>query len=216
MNKKITFQKTGVFERSTRKARFTANLHEKDFYSDIHIVSVLVTIGKPNIQYIYDMEEVWKDIEGYSVYQVSNLGRVRSLKRGIVLKQRTSSKYAHVILCRLGKEKEVSIHRLMMEAFVPNPLNLPCVNHKDENKLNNFIFVNPDGTVDLEKSNLEWCDYMYNNTYGSRKRTEKQKKTASEKRKAYLKAWEHTEKRKAYKREYYKKKKSEKNNIFVS
>ena len=54
-----------------------------------------------------------------------------------------------------------------MEAFVPNPHNYPCVNHKDENRGNNFIWVNPDGSVDLEKSNLEWCSHKYNLNYGT-------------------------------------------------
>lgn len=158
------------------------------------------------------MEEIWKDIKGYSTYQVSNLGRVKSLKRGIILTPRTTSKYAQVILSKFGKSKEVSIHRIMTEAFIPNPLNLPCVNHKDENKLNNFIFVNPDGTVDLEKSNLEWCTKAYNNTYGTRAMTEAKKELSREKRRQSNMEYHkrHKEERNAWMREYRKRKKMEK------
>lgn len=90
-----------------------------------------------------------------------------------ILKQ-SGQIYYKVGLRKEGKTKTVTIHRLMMEAFVPNPLNLPCINHKDENKQNNFIWVTEDGTVDLEKSNLEWCSVKYNSNYGTaRERMEK-------------------------------------------
>ena len=56
----------------------------------------------------------------------------------------------------------------MAEAFIDNPSNLPYVNHKDEDKTNNFVFINDDGSVDLEKSNLEWCTPEYNSNYGTR------------------------------------------------
>ena len=52
-------------------------------------------------------------------------------------------------------------------SFISNPNDLPQVNHKDENKTNNFVFVNDDGSIDLEKSNLEWCDQKYNSNYGT-------------------------------------------------
>lgn len=57
---------------------------------------------------------------------------------------------------------------MVAQAFLPNPNNLPSVNHKDENKLNNSVWVNEDGSIDFEKSNLEWCDDKYNSNYGNR------------------------------------------------
>ena len=63
--------------------------------------------------------------------------------------------YKQVILSNKGKIKSKRIHRLVAEAFIPNPDNLPCVNHIDENKTNNFV------------NNLEWCTQQYNINYGS-------------------------------------------------
>lgn len=125
--------------------------------------------------------EYWRDIKGYEgLYQVSNYGRVRSLdryikrnggklwlKKGTILNTTKKQGYYTVNLWKDGSNKFYNVHRLVAEAFIPNPYNLPCVNHKDEDKTNNSVWVNGDGTVDLEKSNLEWCDYQYNNTYGT-------------------------------------------------
>ena len=128
--------------------------------------------------------EIWKDIKGYEgLYQVSNLGRVKSLERiiinsigkkktvnEIILKPIQISKnitYVRVNLCKNGIKKLYSVHRLVAEAFIPNPNNLPEVNHKDENKQSNFVYINENGTVDLEKSNLEWCTAKYNMNYGT-------------------------------------------------
>ena len=100
------------------------------------------------------MQEVWKDIKGYEgLYQISNTGKVKGLKRNKVLKpilQRSG--YYYVDLQR----KRRLVHRLVAEAFIDNPDNLPEVNHKDENKLNNSV------------ENLEWCDSKYNANYGTR------------------------------------------------
>ena len=105
-------------------------------------------------------QEIWKDITGYEgLYQVSNLGRVKSLKndKEKILKPVISSKgYLFVNLCKQGKQKPTNIHRIVAKAFIPNPNNLPIINHKDEDKTNNCV------------NNLEWCTYQYNNTYGSR------------------------------------------------
>jgi hypothetical protein len=113
-------------------------------------------------------EEIWKDIEGYEgLYQVSNLGRVKSLARykqnhsklqkvnERLLSPRFRRNYYVVALCKEGTVKNVSVHRLVAETFIPNPNNYPIINHKDENSLNNCI------------NNLEWCTYQYNNTYGT-------------------------------------------------
>lgn len=114
--------------------------------------------------------EIWKDIKDYEgLYQVSNLGRVKSLPRLItqwnrfknitypvpekILSPRMINDYYSVTLSKEGKTKSIRIHRLVAETFIPNPDNLPEVNHKDENKVNNSV------------SNLEWCDRQYNNTY---------------------------------------------------
>ena len=102
------------------------------------------------------MEEIWKDIEGYEgLYQVSNTGRVRSLKRNIILKNRIARGYERVVLRTNNIPKEYSVHRLVATAFIPNPDNLPQVNHIDEDKTNNCV------------NNLEWCDGKYNINYGT-------------------------------------------------
>lgn len=130
------------------------------------------------------MEEVWKDIENYKgLYQVSNFGKVRSVEREIVYSDGRVYKYKSSIikpsfnkrtgyystcLRKNGKPKTFRLNRVVAQTFLPNPNNLPSVNHKDENKLNNFVWVNEDGSVDIEKSNLEWCDDKYNSNYGNR------------------------------------------------
>jgi len=119
-------------------------------------------------------EEIWKDIKEYPGYQVSNWGRVRSLNylhtgQMVVLKlSKNKYGYLEVGLCKNGKKKSRKVHRLVAVAFIPNPLNLPEVNHKDENKENNFVWVNEDGTIDLEKSNLEWVSHIQNCRAGTR------------------------------------------------
>ena len=115
--------------------------------------------------------EIWKDYKDYEgLYQASNLGRMRSLDRwvkgpnssirfckGRILKPCTTKDgYLLVNLCKNGKVKSFLVHRLVAEAFIDNTDNLPQVNHKDENKLNNNV------------DNLEWCDAQYNSNYGTR------------------------------------------------
>lgn len=123
--------------------------------------------------------EVWRAVVGYEgYYEVSNFGRLKSLSRvdykGHVRKERilkpTKKKngYLHLILSKNGVRKDFLVHRLVAEAFIPNPDNLLIVNHRDENKENNFVFVKEDGSVDFQKSNLEWCDYRYSTKYGTR------------------------------------------------
>ena len=105
------------------------------------------------------MKEIFKDIEEYEgLYQISNLGRVKSLKYGKerILKPAKDKKgYLYVCLYKQGKMKIYRVHRLVAQAFIPNPNNLPQVNHKDEDKTNNA------------SSNLEFCDAKYNNNYGN-------------------------------------------------
>ena len=107
--------------------------------------------------------EIWKDIVGYEgLYQISNYGNVRSLNyhrenRIHILKQIVDyTGYLFVCLSKNKKRKQFKIHRLVADAFLDNPNNLPCINHKDENKENNNV------------SNLEWCNHKYNNVYGTR------------------------------------------------
>ena len=73
-------------------------------------------------------------IEGYENYEVTTTGEVINAKTGRVLKrQKTKKGYLQVVLCKNCKPKSFLVHRLVAQAFIPNPLNLPCINHKDEN-----------------------------------------------------------------------------------
>lgn len=110
-------------------------------------------------QKILVMEEIWKNIEGYEgLYQVSNLGRVKSLKFGkekILKPVKNTFGYLQVILCKENIQKHLYVHRLVAQAFIPNPLNLPEINHKTEDKQLNYVWC------------LEYCDRKYNNNYGT-------------------------------------------------
>ena len=128
-----------------------------------------------------NMKEIWKDVVGYEgLYQVSNLGRIKSLPKLCIngnggkyytkekiLKPQYGSNgrtYTHVCLRKDGKTHIKEIHRIVAIAFIPNPLNLPQVNHRDENPSNNTV------------SNLEWCDGFYNHNYGTIKERTRQTK----------------------------------------
>lgn len=105
--------------------------------------------------------ETWKSVVGYEgLYEVSDLGRVKSLWYGRerILKPGKSNKgYLYVVLCKDGETKKtLHIHRLVAEAFIPNPNNLETVNHKDEVKTNNVA------------TNLEWLSMKDNDNYGTR------------------------------------------------
>ena len=117
--------------------------------------------------------EVWRDVMGFEgFYKVSNKGNVRSVNRINHIGRRYSGRtlrpaydkdgYLQATLCKNGKVKTKKIHRLVTEAFIPNPNGFPEVNHKDEVKDNNNV------------NNLEWCDTHYNLNYGTaRKRAAK-------------------------------------------
>lgn len=127
-------------------------------------------------------KEIWRDVKGYeNIYQVSNLGRVKSLERVVngrwgkysvksklLTNYVSKSGYNVVSLSKDGKVAYKKVHRLVANAFIPNPNNFPQVNHKDEVKTNNTVILNEDGSVDFDKSNLEWCTITYNLNYGSR------------------------------------------------
>lgn len=142
------------------------------------------------------LNEFWKDIEGFEgLYQISNYGRVKSLPRntnnqfrtGLIKRlQKDKCGYLSVILHKDGISKKVLIHRLVATAFIPNPNNYLIVNHKNEDKLNNFVWVNDDGTVDLDKSNLEWCTQLYNVNYGTGLERMVQNRTGKTARKSVL------------------------------
>ena len=109
------------------------------------------------------MEEIFLDIEGFEgLYQVSNLGNVKSLNYNNTKKEKllkhiiNSNGYKRVNLYKNKTRKIYDVHRLVANAFLPNTHNYPCVNHKDECKTNNVV------------TNLEWCTYKYNLNYGTR------------------------------------------------
>jgi len=113
------------------------------------------------------MKEIWKNIDGYNgKYKISNFGRVLSIKKkgfsihssgrkyfykgkDIFLKA-SNKTYKCFALTKNGKTKYFQLHRLLAKAFIPNPENKPCINHKDGNKYNNYLY------------NLEWCTYSEN------------------------------------------------------
>lgn len=120
----------------------------------------------------------WRDIKGYEgLYQISDDGQVKSLGNGNssnskekILKSADNGwGYLFVYLCKNGKMKKYYVHRLVAEAFIPNPSKLPQINHKDENPLNNCV------------ENLEFCDASYNINYGMRNKRVAEKMTNNEK-----------------------------------
>lgn len=107
--------------------------------------------------------EIWKDIEGYEgLYQVSNLGNVKSLnykhtgKERVLKTAKDKDNYLVVGLYKEAKLKTHRVHRLVAQSFIPNSKNLPQINHKDEDKTNNCV------------ENLEFCDRKYNCNFGTR------------------------------------------------
>lgn len=102
-------------------------------------------------------KRIWKDIDGYEgLYQVNNLGQVKSLRKNILLSPSIKKNgYYQVVLQSNGFKKYISVHRLVAIAFLDNPKNHPQVNHIDENKSNNCVW------------NLEWCTAEYNTNYGT-------------------------------------------------
>lgn len=114
-------------------------------------------------------KEIWKDIPGYEgLYQVSNIGRVKSLARDITDTRKTchrkerilkliKDKYGYNVVClrKNGNPQNMKVHRLVAMAFIPNPYDLPMVNHKNEIRNDNHV------------ENLEWCDAKYNVNYGN-------------------------------------------------
>lgn len=110
------------------------------------------------------IKEKWLPVVGYEgLYEVSSLGRVRSLPRNttkgkILAQQITKFGYLKVALVKNNVPKFFQVHRLVAISFIPNPNNLPQVNHINENKLDNRV------------ENLEWCTAKYNMNYSNAKR----------------------------------------------
>lgn len=121
--------------------------------------------------------EYWKPVIGYEgLYVVSNFCRVKNVQTNKHLKPSNVRGYLQFALYKNKKKRNFYAHVLGMTAFVPKPSNCTEVNHKNEfDKTDNFIFVNPDGSVDLEKSSLEWCTHSQNMNYGTavKRQTEK-------------------------------------------
>lgn len=112
--------------------------------------------------------EVWKPVVGFEeYYEVSNLGRIRSLDREVYSEKGSFMRFYRgrilkltdngngYLVVNLGRGNRRHVHRVVAEAFLPNIFNLPFINHKDENPKNN------------EVSNLEWCTAKYNSNYGT-------------------------------------------------
>ena len=125
------------------------------------------------------MLEIWrtaiyKGVIYEGLYKVSNLGKILSLNykntgRAELLNPGDDGRgYLQVCLSKNRKGKMCKVHRIVAETFLPNLDNLPEVNHKDEDKTNNFVFLNEDGSVDKEKSNLEWKNHRDNCNHGTR------------------------------------------------
>ena len=127
------------------------------------------------------MTEQWRtavyDGEIYEgLYKVSNLGRILSLnyrntgKTGLMTPRKRKNGYFQVKLRKNGKYKTCLVHRLIAETFLPNPEGKPCINHKiegDEGKKINMVIFNEDGTVDKERSTIEWVTPKENNNYAT-------------------------------------------------
>lgn len=115
------------------------------------------------------MEEIWKKYLDFENYMISNYGRCKSLTRDVICKSKHRTIRERILKPRLekngylryniyknNKSYKISIHKMVAKCFIPNPNNYPCINHKDENKSNNYV------------DNLEWCTHKYNMNYGIR------------------------------------------------
>ena len=135
------------------------------------------------------MKEIWKPIKGYEgLYEVSNLGNIKSLSRKIndyrgknartigekILKQGIRNTYYIVQLHKEGIRKSHQVHRLVAEAFIPNLENKEIINHLDYNRLNNVV------------SNLEWCNQKENVQYSSERMKHKKSETKSNTGEKYI------------------------------
>lgn len=154
---------------------YNINTSDKCSCSCKECYAVGTNIGSDDI--IEDLiGEIWRDVVGYEgLYRVSNLGRVKSTARLIMrsngIPQRIYERlmpiqidshtgYNRITLAKDGISKRIGVHRLVAEAFIPNPDKLPVVNHIDWDRTNNVVILDNDGNV--IKSNLEWCTQKHN------------------------------------------------------
>lgn len=133
-------------------------------------------------------DEIWKDVEGYEgIYQVSNQGRVKSLPRvtllnggrrreepEVIMTYTLRSGYPTLVLRKKGVRKSAQIHRLVAAAFIPNPLKLSIVNHKDYDRTNNHA------------ENLEWCTQLENVRWSSERMSHPRSKVTSNTGEKYI------------------------------
>lgn len=132
-------------------------------------------------------EEIWKEIEGFDNYQISNLGRVKNIKFDRYVKPLVGNRgYVHVNLYKDGKIKRLSLHRLIAIAFIPNPENKPCIDHintdRSDNRIDNLRWA-------TQKENHNNPLSLMNHSKAAKGRTvsEEQKKNQSEKMKGRYK-----------------------------
>lgn len=122
------------------------------------------------------LDEEWRDIDGYrGLYKVSSYGRVKGLRNNTILKgEENNCGYQRVSLYKDKRKQRFLVHRLVAEAFVPNPYDKPIVNHRNECPYDNYY------------QNLEWADYSYNQLYGTIRERKSRNRKATELRKRLL------------------------------
>lgn len=121
--------------------------------------------------------EIWTPIEGFERFELSNLGRVkntswRNTGKVVITEGTPNSKgYNHFVAWEGKKRMDFNIHRLVGEYYLPNPLNLPEINHRiegPEGKKINKVIYNEDMSINYDLTTIEWCDPKYNSNYGTR------------------------------------------------
>ena len=133
------------------------------------------------------IDEVWRDVKGFEgFYKISNFGNLKSIKRTVrntdgtrvvpetIMKFTVRSGYYNVVLRKHGKRFSRQIHRLVAEAFIPNPQGFPVVNHKDCNRKNNIV------------DNLEWCTQAHNVKWSKENMQKPKKETHSASGEKYI------------------------------